>query len=656
MRIDHRPLRCLAALLLATSLAGTAEAQQRPPQPRAAPQRTPPPPPAIRREAPPPPAVAAPEPPPPPRERRLAIGELGFATGAAFGAEERDILLPLPRSVAGMRARLSLDLDLVAPFPARHAVEVRANGRLLDARAFPEGATRLAFDLPVPVEDLGREVDALRLTLRLVEPGGPAAGTATARPGSHLALLIPDGVVPSVEAMLRLMPARVMVLTRPGALPPAEAAAALRIALALSATGREARIAAAAAPEPARGADGARLWETGAVVVGASAQAAAVAELAGLPVLVIGGEDPEGAARLLEGPWRAAAGGAALATAGAQMPPEAAGALPFSALRGSLAPQEAARAAWSLDLSTRDLPPGTRPEAVQVELNGPPGTERAIASVLLNEVLLGSAALPPDGRLRIGFPVPERLVGLDNRISVLLHRPAAGPPAQLLPGSAIRLGPAPPPAEFLGLPPAMAEGFELLVDAPGGVLAAEALNLPLWLLRALAPAGAPITVTPVEPGTAPRPGRAFLAATREAPAGSAPRLRLDAGRIELTDRRGERLMQVDAGSPLLAAQLLQAEGRPGIWVRSPDGRNLPFLPPAAAPRLDRGDIALLDRQGVALAWATGRPALVAVAYPEARAETSPLLAWRPWVVGVLWLCGVGLVVYAFRRPRREWPG
>jgi hypothetical protein len=573
------------------------------------------------------------------------------------GAEGRDLLFPLPRSVAGLGARLSLEVELAAPFAGRHAVELRLNGRLLAARPFAEGASRLLIDLPVPAEDLAREVDALRLNLRLVEQGGATPATATLRPQSFLALLIPDGVVPSVEAMLRLMPRRVLVLTRPGNLPPGEAAAALRMALSLSATGREARIAAAAAPELARGPRGERLWETGAVVIGATADAAGVVELAGLPLLTVGGPDPEGAARLLEGPWRVAAGGPAIGTATARLPAEGAASLPFSALRGALPPQEAARASWSVEFSTRDLPAATRPQGLEIELNGPPGAERAIASVLLNEVLLGSAALPPDGRLRLAYPVPDRLVGLDNRVAVLLQRPAAGPPVQLLPSSQLRLGPAPVPAEFHGVPPMMAEGLELLLDSPGGALPAEALNLPLWLLRALAPAGAPIQVTVVEPGTAPRPARAFLAMTAAPPAGTTPRLRLDQGRIELTDRRGERLLQVDATSPLLAAQLLAVENRHGIWVRSPDGRALPFPPPATPPRLDRGDIALLDAQGVALAWASARPALVNVAYPEARvAEPSPLLAWRPWVVGFIWLAGVGLVAYAFYRPRREWPG
>jgi hypothetical protein len=638
----------MAMLLLATAMAGPALAQGRRPA-RQAPARPPAAPPPATREAPPPPIQA---PLPEPRQRRITLTELGRPAGFAFGGEARDLAIPLPRDLSGLGVRLSLAFDLAAPFPAQHAVEVRANGRLLGARAFTEGA-RLTLDLPVPAEELAREPEALRLNFRLLEQPGPAAGTATLLPESAVALLLPDGAVPSIATLAQLMPPRVLVLLRPTGPSAPEAAAALRIGLALSATGREVRFTTGGAPGLVSGPGGARLWQTGSVAIGATAEAVSVLDLAGLPMLAIGGPDPEGAARLLEGPWRIAAGSPALATATAQPPQDRVAAIPFSALSPALEPQEAARAAWQLGFSTRDLPPATRPQAVELELRAAPDGGRAVASVLMNEVLLGAAPLPADGRLRLELPVPERLVGLENRVVVTLQRPAPGLPAQLLPGSALRLAPAPAPAEFLALPPRLAEGFEVLVDAPDGSMPAEALDAALWLLRALAPAGAPIAVTPVEPGTAAQPRRPFLALTREAPAGTAPAVRFDAGRIRLSDRSGARLMEIDATTPLLVAQLLETGGRHGVWLRSADGRLVPFALPSAAPRLDRGDVALLDRGGVSLAWSTRMPVLVSPSYPEAEPARSALAAWRPVVVGVLWLAGLGIVVYAFARPRRD---
>jgi hypothetical protein len=656
--------RASGRILIAAALLALPAAAQGQSRPGRAPAPPPPPPPAITSQPLPPPAAIVPQPPPappapaPPQplQRRIGLTELGLTEGVAFDPGGRDLFFPLPRDIPGLAGRLSLVIDLAAPFPGRHAVEFRANGRLLASRAFAEGQTRLAIELPLAAEDLMREAEALRLHLRLVEPAGPGNALATLRSESHLALLLPDGMAPSVAALFRLLPLRTQVLMRPGAVSAAEAAAALRIGLALTGTGREVLITAGAPPEILLGPGGARIWGTGAVVVGFGEQGAAVLELSGLPVLALGGPQPERAARLLDGPWRATATAPALGVAEARTPAPLASSLGFAALRGSLAPQEAARAAWSLDFSTRDLPPGTRPEALEVAIRSAPDPAggRALATVLLNEVMLGATTLPAEGSGRLSLAVPERLVGLDNRIGVVLHRSAASGPAQLLPDSAIRLTAAGAPREFLGLPPVYAEGLEVIADAPAGVLTADDLNPLLWVLRALVPASAPIRVTLVEPGTAARPTGAFLAATRAPPAGSSPALRFDAGHIALSDRAGRTLFDLDGIQRVLVAQLVTAEGRPGVWLRLPT--LLPALP-TAAPRLDRGDVALLDRQGVALAWASGEPApLVRAALAEPRPATTALLFWRPFVVGLLWLAGVGLVVYAFARPRREWPG
>ncbi len=641
------PIRRFAPLLLAIAMAGPALAQNRPPARQAPRPATPP---AVTQQTLPP---VVPAPLPEPRQRRITLAELGRPAGLAFGGEGRDLSVPLPRDLSGLGVRLALAFDLSAPFPARHAVEVRANDRLIAARAFPDGGGRLLLDLPIPPEDLARQAESLRLNLRLVEQPGPAAGAATLLPDSGIALLIPDNAQPSVATLAQLMPPRVLVLLRPSGPSAAEAAAALRIGLALAAAGREVRFTTGDLPGLVTGPGGARLWQTGTVVVGATAEAVSVLDAAGMPVLAIGGPDPEGAARLIEGPWRAAAGSLVFGTATAQLPPDRAAAIPFSSLAPALDAQEAARAGWTLGFSTRDLPPGTRPRALEIELNAAPDGGRAIASVVMNETLLGAANLPADGRLRLDLPVPERLVGLENRIIVSLQRGTAGLPAQLLPGSALRLAPAPAPAEFLAMPPRLAEGIEVLLDAPGGVLPVEALDAALWALRALLPAGAPITVTPVEPGTAPQPLRPFLAATREPPAGTAPAIRFDAGRIRLSDRAGARLMEIDGTTPLLVAQLLETGGRHGVWLRGADGRPLPFTPGAAAPRLDRGDVALLDRGGVSLAWSTRGPTLLSPSYPEAEPQRSALLAWRPALIGAAWFVGLGIVAYAFARPRRD---
>ncbi|MDP3414823.1 MAG: hypothetical protein Q8S40_02465 [Falsiroseomonas sp.] len=589
-----------------------------------------------------------------PLQRRLTLGEIGLPTGLGFDAAGTEASFPLPRGVPGLAARLALEFELSAPFPGRHAVELRANGRLLGSTAFPPGSSRLTLDVALAEADLAET--ELRLGLRLL--GDTDQASATLLPASHLALLLPDPGQLSVAALFGLLPPVTQVLLRPGPISATEAAAALRIGLALAASGRQATIASAPPGVALAGRGGTRLWANGAVLVGEGAEAATVRLVNGLPVLSLGGATPESLARLLDSPWRGLAlaerltGGAATEVAPAAEPPTS---LPFTALRGSLAPQETARAAWNLSFSLRDLPPGTQPSGLEVLLRAAPDPAGApgVATILLNDVILGSTTLTADGQGRIALPVPGEALAAQNRIEVVLQRATASGPAQLLPGSQLRLAPAGAPRDFLGLPAAFGTGVEVLVDAPGGVLVAEALNPLLWVLRAVVPAAAPLRVTLAEPGTPASPTGPFVAATFEPPSGSDPVLRFDAGRIQLSNRAGRPVLELGGVARAISVQLVTAGGQPGLWLR-PIGP--PPLLPAAAPRLDRGDVALLDGQGVALAWSSTPGPQLRVDYPDAPRPAGwlpALMAWRPWIVGVLWLAGFVLVVWAFLRPRQS---
>ncbi|MGG5885802.1 hypothetical protein ACLF3G_01600 [Falsiroseomonas sp. HC035] len=604
------------------------------------------------------PPIAAPRPVAAPRQprlqRRIGLPELGLPAGLAFGAPARDLMFPLPRGIAGLGARLVLEFELSAPFPGRHAVRITANDRVLESRAFPDASDRLTLELEVPPEDLARMDGLLHLQLRLVsDPPGESA-TATLRTGSHLALLLPPAPELGVAALFRLLPRQTQVLLRPGPVSPAEAAAALRIGLALARTGRQVSIGSNPPGRTLAGADGSRIWDTGAVLVGPGAEAASVRIMDGQPVLVLGGAEPDRAAGLLDSAWQDSAIGSTI-QGGLSAPADPVATarpatLALASLRGSTAPQAQARANWTLEFSTRDLPAGTWPEAIEAELRAAPDPAggRAVASLLLNQTLLGTATLSAEGQGRLAVPVPQGLVALENRLEVVVQRNAATGPAQMLPGSVLRLGVAPPARDFLALPPAFAAGVQVLVDAPGGALVAEQLNPLLWVLRGLVPPAAPLTVVPVVPESAAQPSGPFIAATLDPPAGTAPVLRFDAGRVVLSSGSGRPLLDLSGLERVMAVQLLDSEGHPGLWLRRMGA--LPLLP-ASAPLLDRGDVALLDGQGVALAWNSAPSPVVRVAYPDAASGFS-LRAWRPWIVGVLWIAGFALVVYAFARPRR----
>jgi len=648
----------LAALLLlgALPLAGEAlaqAAQQRPQRPAQAPAR---PAPTAR----PPIAIEPLAPlPAPPVQRQLTLAELGQPAGLGFDTAGQDILFPLPAGLPLQGVRLNFTAELTAPFGGRQAVEVSVNGRLLGALAFAEGATRLGFEALIPPEDAARNPAALAVRVRLVEIGAPTGAQAKLLPGSHLALPLP-GTAPSLATLLAALPPRVLVVVAPGAVPAEEAAAALRIALGLAATGREVRFGTGTPPGPAAGAGGSRVWETGTVVVGAPVQGAEVRRIADVPVLLLGGAMAERSAGLLESPWRGVLGGTGLHVARQEPAPPPA-TLPFPALP----PQEGPRAEWRLGFSMRDLPSGTAPRTLDVALHAPPGS-RANAAVTLNEVVLGALPVPAEGRLRFALPIPPLLLGFDNQIRITLHREAGpGGPAQLLPESSLRLAPASMARQFLDLPPAYAAGVEVILDAPGGVAPAESLGPALWLLRRLAPPGTPIRVTLQDPTQPARPVGPFLSLTALPPEGSAPPLRLEPGRLELREVASRRVLELGGIERIWAAQIIEAAGQPGLWLRAP------ATPPAlttAPPLLDRGDVALIGAAGVALAWqATPLPTPPAAAFTPLSAPTAapaPAAAspgepsfvqrWRPVVAGLIWVIGFGLVVYAMSNPRREW--
>ena len=81
-------------------------------------------------------------------------------------------------------------------------------------------------------------------------------------------------------------------------------------------------------------------------------------------------------------------------------------------------------------------------------------------------------------------------------------------------------------------------------------------------------------------------------------------MRFDRGRVAVADRSGKVLLDLGGFSSGAVAQVVNAGAQPGLWVKplANDGA----LPTPAALRLDRGDVAFIDKSGVALAMSTER--------------------------------------------------
>jgi hypothetical protein len=127
----------------------------------------------------------------------------------------------------------------------------------------------------------------------------------------------------------------------------------------------------------------------------------------------------------------------------------------------------------------------------------------------------------------------------------------------------------------------------------------------------------------------------------------------DRGRVAVNDRSGRTLLDLGGFTSGAVAQLVSAGGHPGIWVKplSADGA----LPSPPSLHLGRGDVAFLDRNGIALAMSTERDTLIRVAYPEQTSWSMVAGRFRSWIVGSLWLFATIAFLFALQRMRRRRP-
>ena len=85
----------------------------------------------------------------------------------------------------------------------------------------------------------------------------------------------------------------------------------------------------------------------------------------------------------------------------------------------------------------------------------------------------------------------------------------------------------------------------------------------------------------------------------------------------------------------------------GLWIRTAAAEE--DLVPPSQLQLDRGNVAILDKNGVAFAFSTERDRLIEVVYPDRLSLADIANAYRPWVVGALWLAFSLLVVMSVHR-------
>ena len=624
----------------------------------------------------------------------ISLADLGFASGfrlANLGGR-REVFVPVPQGADISASELALTLDDLSAHDAKRSLEILVNDRTVGAISLDGHSTGRVVRIPLAN---AKPRDGF-LKLAFLYSGAATqdrcidvryvGDSLTIRPESALEINIDFPGAADVGTTAALMPRDVTVVVPKRPLTPPDIATMLTLARSLTASGRRVAfhhgfdglpdIAKQSAP---------RRWARGLVVVGTidevsgflDAPLATVAgtmpafgtlaavRIGGFPALVVSEAASVQAGRLFGSPALSATRGVAAASVGeVAARTEPTERITFDQL--GLAPAQAdvfGRADLSVTIATRTLPAGTQAARIVLDVMvAPDGAgEKAVVSAFVNDRLLASTVAASGEPTRLDLALPEGLVGTVANVRAVVQRRSAqgdcrfepqGYPAQILASSAVVLTSAAGPAhDFSDLASRWANGVEVLISRP--VLDRPVLmaSLVTEVLSALSPETAPINVKFVEAGAAPSPTAPFIAVSDVAPTDIAPRVRFDRGRVAVADRAGRTLLDLGGFSAGAVAQIVTSGAQSGLWVRplARDGS----MPAPAELHLDRGDVAFIDKAGVALAMSTERDMLVRIVYPDQVSWLSVAERFRAWIIGGLWLLGTVAFLLVLQRIRRR---
>jgi cellulose synthase operon protein B len=637
--------------------------------------------------------------PTPPKSLLVGVpfAAVGFPNGfrlANLGGH-REVYIPVPQGMALGLADLVLVYDDVSAHEARRNLEIQVNDRPVGAFALDGKGTgrtvRIPLTAAVPREGFvkisflysGAATQDRCIDVRYV------GDSVTVRSETAVEFEVGTTGLPSIAATAALMPNDVAILLSDPVPPPADIAAALMLARSLAATGRRISFyqGIEAIPQLLDGEDK-RRWTSGLVVVGAfnriadrldapvAIQASATgsaavdssvvaARIGGAPILLV--TDPASAriGRLLGNPSLSALRDTSSASIGPVSRPQGStDRISFDAL--GVVPAQAdvfGRADLAVSILRNALPAGTTPSRLVLDLMvAPDGAgEKAVVSAFVNDRLLASAVAAVGDRTQLDFALPEGLVGSAANIRVVIQRRSAqgdcrfepqGYPAEMLGSSSVILSVAGSAAkDFSDLATLWASGIEILVPSSTAIRPVAILPALADILNALSNETVPITVKVIGNGVAPSPGAPFIAVSNVAPAGAEQRVRFDRGRVAITDRAGDTLLDIGGLGSGAVAQIVTSNTYPGLWIKplNSDGS----LPAPPNVNLDRGDVAFLDKTGVALALSTERDTLLRVSYADQASWLTKFDRYRSTIVACVWVLVTFTLLFVLQRIYRR---
>jgi hypothetical protein len=627
----------------------------------------------------------------------VPLAAAGYPEGFRFSnlSGHKDIYFPIPQGIDATLTELVLVFDDVTAYEARRSLEFLINDRSVGATVLDGKSAQRAVRIPLA----GSVVRDGFLKLSLVYSGAVSqdrcvdaryvGDSITVRPESMVEFTIAATGTPSITATAQLMPQDVSILLSNPRLPPADLAAALTLNRSLTASGHKVTFYHNVESLPALSkSDDARKWVRGLIVVGALNRMAdridpptatpvsatnsapvdgtlAAARIGGIPVLLVSNAASSRLGRLIGNPSLAALRDTSFASVGAV------GArtgrtdrVTFDELGITPAKAEVfGRADLLATVANRSLASGTRPSGLLLDVMvAPDGSgEKAVVSAFINERLLGSTVATIGGPTRLDLTLPEGLAGAATNIRVMVQRPSAqgdcrfepqGYPAEILGSSTVVLATSGPSAQdFSDLANLWASGVQVLVPASAATRPLAVLPELSNVLNALTGEAAAIDVAYVDPNTVPKPDGAFVAVSEQPPTGVEQRVRFDRGRVAISDRGGQTRLDVSGLTTGAVAQIVTSNSFPGLWIKplASDGT----LPVSPAISLDRGDVAFLDKTGVALAMSTGRESLLQVSYLDQRSLLNNLDRFRSWIIGGVWVVLSLIVLLLLQRAYRR---
>jgi hypothetical protein len=637
--------------------------------------------------------VEAPKPPPGSLIASVTLADAGFVSGFRFSnlGGRQELFLPLPPGVDLSASELNLTLDDISAHEARRSLEILVNDR--SAAAIALDGKSMGRQVRVPLQRAKGRAGYFKLTFsysgaatqdRCIDVRS-IGDSVTVRPESSIEIEIGPRPL-DVATTAALLPRNVAVILSSRTLGNADLAGALTIGRALRATGRKVSFhhGFESVAELGRREE-ARRWSQGFILIGEPQEIAPFVEspaarvagtaaplgsliavrAAGLPAIVVSDTDRVRAGRLLASSLLSALRGVPAATVGdTDRPRPASTRVTFEEL--NLAPAVAdvfGRADITFAIAARSLPPGTRAARLVLDLMvAPDGAgEKAVASVFVDDRLLGSAVAAIGEPTRFDLGLPDGLVGTMMNMRVVVQRRSAqgdcrfepqGYPAQVLGSSAVVLTEAAGrPHDFSDMSAWWANGVEVWMASPATERPAPAMSLVADMLAILSPETAPIVVKFTGNGDVPAPAAPFIAVSTKPPAGTTPRVRFDQGRVVVSDKNSKTLLNLGGFAGGAVAQIVSAGAQPGLWLRPLAPGNA--LPAPEELRLDRGDVAFVDQSGVALAMSSERDTLVRITYPDQVSWLQVAERFHPWLIATIWVLVTVAFLFGLQRMLRR---